>query len=163
MYSRRTNETDLEYCVRAMTRLSKLWAMLFETRRAGDFEPLLCILLIKAMRNGLTALICDTETFRGQDAFSPCAIAVEYVGWASWLPVNLVLSQEFERGVGLVVLASAALWLLKRCLAVAPAVCASSYGLLMSLALSREFNYRHQELVTVWALVVYALVYGMRR
>lgn len=146
-----------------MRRLARMWGALFESRRAGDFEPLLFIFLVKAMRDGLTAMTSSTETFRAEDAFNPHAIAVEPVGWVSWLPVKLVLSQDFERGVGFVVFASAALWLFKRFLSAAPAICAASYGILTSLGLSRIFNYCHENLVIVWVLIIFALVYAMRR
>jgi hypothetical protein len=142
---------------------SAIWTALFEPRRAGDFEPLLWFLLLNAMRKGLSAVIASSDAFHTQDAFHTPTIAVNPVGWAAGLPVDLVLSQDFERAVGLVVFVFAALWLFKRWLLVSPALCAASHGLLISLELSRMFNYAHQNLISVWSLIVLALVYQLRR
>lgn len=137
---------------------SRLWGALFERRRSGGYEVLLLLVVIKALCDGVRSLTESDAAFRTQDVFSPQVVGIEPVGWAKWLPVELVVSQDFERLVALVVVVSGMLWLSRRSLLVAPPIAAASFGLLQCLQLSRMFNYIHQQLVTTWVLIVFALV-----
>jgi hypothetical protein len=86
---------------------------------------------------------------------------VDPVGWAARLPLELVLSYSFDRAVGLVVLVSGLLWLFKRALPWSPLICAGSYGLLISLKLSRMY-YAHRLLQAPALLLIFAAFYGFR-
>jgi hypothetical protein len=135
---------------------------LFELRGTLGAEVLLAVMLVKVMRDTFDALTQSVTAFRDQDAFASEVVSVHPVGWASCLPVDLVLSHDFNRLVALAAFVSAFLWLLKQALPLAPVACAASFGLLECLHLSRMFNYKHQQLVTTWVLIVVAGYYVLR-
>lgn len=139
---------------------SILWFSLFTDReRPGRLELLLSVMLINFIRVGCEALFQSRETFLIQHAFSPKALGVRGVGWAAWLPPSLIVSQLFNRGVAFVLAMSAACWLLKRGLIWSPVVTALSYGLLVSLRLSRNMYYVHPSVAFVFAILVYSAFY----
>lgn len=146
-----------------MNRITRLWDGLFEPRRAVGYELLLLAVLLKAVRDAVHYLTMSAEEFQQIDPFLPQTLKVVPTGWVAWMPVDLALSQALQRGLALVLLVAAVLWLLKRSFVIAPLVCTICFGLLQSLHLSHMFNYKHQHLITTWVMIVFAVVYILRQ
>lgn len=139
------------------------WERLFENGPNLFYEAGLTIMLLRTLWISLGALLRSRVAFRDEDAFSQAAVSIHPVGWAWWLPVNLVTSQAFERAVAVVIMISCGCWLLKRCLPWSALCGATSYGFYVSLCQSRIANYRHETLPDVAMLVVFAAFYTLRR
>ena len=144
-------------------RIVNVWHRQFERQRPAGPELLLLVLLLKGMRDGLVALQEPSEHFFKAAAFDPYSLGIDPVGWASYLPTSLVLSHDFHRVVGLVVVVACALWASKYFIPSAAVFGALSFGLLASMRKSLAFNYIHEDLPGVACLVILAAAYFLCR
>lgn len=146
------------------TTLRELWDSLFQpsTRPTAFYEALFLVVMVRVLRDALHAATRSAELFKSFDAFLPESTGLVPAGWAAWMPVSLVLSHNVDRFIAVLALASGLVWLLKRGLGWSPWICAISYGLLMSLRLSRGY-YNHSMLPGAAMLIVFAAFAFVRR
>jgi hypothetical protein len=141
-----------------------IWRRLFEHRAPLRYELLLVYLLVfKVVKESIWQLRQTRETFYAQDAFKPFVLGVDPIGWADCLPVSWVTSYGFHQLVATIALTSAALWFFKRCLPWSAIVATWLFGLSNCLRQSLDFDYIHQNLPPVAAMIVLAATYTFRR
>src|SRR4051794_27146650 len=94
-------------------RLWLAYGRLYQLRPAGFQEVLLLGLLANVVSSGFASATEGYASFHAADAFDRITVGIKPVGFASFLPIDWVLSWGFNRLVGAVACASALLWIFK--------------------------------------------------
>lgn len=137
--------------------MSALRRELFRTDRPGFYEVGLLVLLANCVRDAL-AFYGDVTI----DGPGFAYVSLNPVGWVFWMPAAWILDPIVAKAVWATVAVSAVCWAFKKLLPWSALVCATSYGLGISLYLSRMANYKHEDLPAVFALCVFAAFYSFR-